>query len=59
MIKTKINFPCKLCGHKDFYIMPLDNETLSGDIVKSESKFKLRCHKCGKLYTLSVVITTD
>jgi len=56
MITTKIDFKCKLCKSTNLYVMPLDIKTKSGDYIRSNSRFRLKCKKCGMEYLLTLTI---
>ena len=54
MLYPKIKYQCLVCGNKsDWYIMPLDEKTKSGDTVRSNTLFRMQCKKCGENYILS------
>ena len=48
-------YKCSVCNNKQsWYIMPLDEKVASGDIVRSNTKFKIQCKKCGQTYLLNL-----
>lgn len=54
------SFTCQLCGNKEgdeFYAMPIDEKTPSGDTVHSTSVYRLTCKRCGKNHFLTLRIT--
>jgi len=56
MITIKVSYRCKLCGFTDFYIMPLEKKTKTGDIISSPTNFRVKCKKCGKLYSIEILL---
>lgn len=53
----KFKIKCLLCGNRrdeDFYIMPLDEKTISGDYVRSNTKYRIQCKKCGIDFLLDI-----
>ena len=51
MLVLKVNFSCKLCGNKrDFYYMPVEEQTIDKEKVQSLNKYHLRCKECGQKY---------
>ncbi len=54
------SFACKLCGNKnenEFYVMPVDVKTLTGDVVHSSTQYRLTCKLCGQDHILILRIT--
>lgn len=48
---------CLLCGNRkdtDFYIMPLDEKVKSGDYIRSNTKFRIQCKKCGTSFIFNI-----
>lgn len=53
MFNCKIKFTCIICNQKkNWYIMPMEEKTKSGDYKHSLNKYKITCKKCGMNYLL-------
>lgn len=52
---------CDLCNNKkdtDFYVIPLDEQTKSGDYIHSVRNFRMQCKRCGADYVFSINLTS-
>lgn len=57
MLNLKIKYKCELCNKfANYYVMPFDKKTVSGDRVHSNNHFRLTCKSCGQNYSLRVNI---
>ena len=55
MLHFKMAYKCSVCGNNsNWYIMPLNEKVVSGDIVRSNSRFEIQCKTCGQSYLLSL-----
>lgn len=55
MLHFRMDYKCAVCDNRSsWYIMPLSEKVMSGDLVRSNTKFQIQCKKCGQTYLLSL-----
>jgi len=55
MLHFRMDYKCAVCDNKtSWYIMPLNEKVISGDLIRSNTKFYIQCKKCGQTYLLKL-----